>query len=418
VPDPRARAWGVVAALFVVTFAAANPLAAYGVFLPVLAGEFGWSRGAISLALTINLFVGGVVGLVVGALADRRGPRELLVATSLLAGIGFALVSQVTALWQLYLVVGLMAGSGMSAFYVLSAATVARWFTDRRGLALAIVLTGYSVGVMTGGPIGAILINALGWRAAYLVLGLAVSAVGALAALGVTMPPAGPGVTRPPAGPDRSARAAHGGRGTGARAPDPGRVPPPGMALADALRDARLWLFGVSWMLSGCVLMMLSVHMAAFALDRGLPLEIAALALTAYGLGAVIGRIAFGAATDRFGVLPTMLVCAAIQIGSLAPLPVVTSVGPLLALLLLYGAGVIGGDGVFVKAVPDVFGVRALGGIMGVLAIGWRAGAAAGPAVAGFVHDATGSYAAAFALAPVVAVVGLGLFVLAVRRRR
>ena len=145
-------------------------------------------------------------------------------------------------------------------------------------------------------------------------------------------------------------------------------------------------IFGISWMLSGGVLMMLSVHMAAFALDRGLPLEIAALALTAYGLGAVVGRIVFGAATDRFGVLPTMLVCAAIQIGSLAPLPVVTSAGPLLALLLLYGAGVIGGDGVFVKAVPDVFGVRALGGIMGVLAIGWRAGAASGPAVAGFVQ--------------------------------
>ena len=76
-----ARRWLIVLALFVVTYGISTPLAAYGVFLPVLAETFGWSRGAIATALSINLMLGGVAGFVIGALADRHGPRLMLVLT-------------------------------------------------------------------------------------------------------------------------------------------------------------------------------------------------------------------------------------------------------------------------------------------------------------------------------------------------
>lgn len=134
----RDRRWLVVAALFTVTFALSNPFAAFGVFLPVLAQEFGWSRGAISLAFSINLVLGGAAGFAVGALADRYGPRALLTGTAALAGTGFTLAATIQALWHFYLFVGVMAGVGMSAFYVLSTSTVARWFDTRRGLAMGI----------------------------------------------------------------------------------------------------------------------------------------------------------------------------------------------------------------------------------------------------------------------------------------
>ena len=68
---PSARRWLIVAALFVVTFGISTPLAAYGVFLPVLAETFGWSRGAIATALSINLLIGGVAGF-----GDRRAGRS------------------------------------------------------------------------------------------------------------------------------------------------------------------------------------------------------------------------------------------------------------------------------------------------------------------------------------------------------
>src|SRR5207244_6244969 len=99
---PLPRRWLIVLALSVVTYGISTPLAAYGVFLPVFAEVFGWSRGAISTALSVNLLLGGVAGFAIGALADRHGPRVMLVATLALAGTAFAFVSLVDALWQLY----------------------------------------------------------------------------------------------------------------------------------------------------------------------------------------------------------------------------------------------------------------------------------------------------------------------------
>src|SRR5712664_4935987 len=113
---PLARRRLIVAALFIVTYGISTPLAAYGVFLPVLAETFGWSRGAISSAISLNLLLGGLASFPVGALADRRGPRLVLVLTVILAGAGFALVSTVETLWQLYLFVGVLGGVGMSSF--------------------------------------------------------------------------------------------------------------------------------------------------------------------------------------------------------------------------------------------------------------------------------------------------------------
>src|SRR5207247_22505 len=105
------RRWLIVAALFIVTYGISTPLAAYGVFLPVLAETFGWSRGAISSAISLNLLLGGLASFPIGALADRRGPRLVLVLTVILAGAGFALVSTVETLWQLHLFVGVLGGA-------------------------------------------------------------------------------------------------------------------------------------------------------------------------------------------------------------------------------------------------------------------------------------------------------------------
>jgi MFS family permease len=395
----------MVAALFTVTFSVSNPFAAFGVFLPVLAETFGWSRGAISVALSINLLLGGVVGFALGAIADRHGPRLPLTITVLCAGAGFTLAATVNALWQLYLFVGVLAGVGMSGFYVLSTATVARWFETQRGIALAIVLTGFNLGFMTGGPLAAWLIEHLGWRVAYAALGLAACLVGGLASLAVRFPSAAAGETPAgAAGHPRDAEAACQG--------------PVGVAFGHALADRRLWLLSVAWLLQGAVLLMVSVHVVPYARDRGISLEGASLTLTAYGLGSVLGRIGFGSAADRFGGLATMRACVAIEMAALVPLLMTPSQIVLLVLLAAFGMGFAGADTLFVKSIPEVFGVKALGAIIGVLSLGWRSGAAIGPPAAGFVHDATGSYAIPFGAAPVVILVSFTLFTLAARRHR
>lgn len=394
-----ARRWLIVAALFTVTYGVSTPLAAYGVFLPVFEETFGWSRGAISTALSVNLLLGGLAGFVIGALADRHGPRVMLVITVLLAGAAFALVSTVSALWQLYLLVGVLGGVGMSSFYLLSTTTVTRWFDERRGLALGLVLVGFNLGYITAGPLSAWLISEVGWRSAYALLGSVCGLVTMLAALTVRLP-----------GADESAMP----RAVGSAAAVGGAD----VTLADALADPRQWSLNVSWLLLGALSLMVSVHIVPFAHDQGISLAEASLALTAYGAGAVAGRIGSGFVSDRIGTLAAIRLGYALQVIALAVLLWFPSREVLLASLIVLGFGFAASDTMLAKAVPDVFGTRALGAILGVLNLGWRFGAALGPAAAGFLHDVTGSYAIPFGAAPFVVLASWGLFALGSARRR
>jgi MFS family permease len=393
---PSARRWLVVAALFVVTYGISTPLAAYGVFLPVLADTFGWSRGAISTALSINLLLGGLAGWLIGMLADRHGPRVILVVTVALAGAAFALVATVDALWQLYLFVGVVGGVGMSSFYLLAAATVSHWFDERRGLALALVLIGFNLGYITAGPLAAWLITAVGWRPAYALLGGGCGLITLLASLTVRVP--------------RPAEQPH------LRRPAAGAAPASGMTMRDALADPRQWYLNAAWFLMGGLALMVSVHVVPYARDQGISLAAAALSLTAYGVGAVIGRLASGIVSDRVGVLTTIRIGYTLQVLALGALLAGTSRETLLGSLAVFGVGFAASDTMITKVIPDVFGMRALGAIMGVLTLGWRTGAAVGPAAAGFLYDATGSYAIPFGAAPLAVLVSWGFFALATRQ--
>jgi MFS family permease len=400
---PSARRWLIVLALFVVTYGISTPLAAYGVFLPVLAETYGWSRGAIATALSINLLVGGVAGFAIGALADRHGPRVMLVTTVALAGTAFALVATVSALWHLYLFVGLLGGIGMSSFYLLAAATVTHWFNERRGLALALVLVGFNLGYISAGPLAAWLIGAVGWRPAYALLGSGGGLLTLAAAITVRLPRPAERSQLHTVSPIVVAGASG---------------PMPGVTLRAALADPRQWLLNLSWFLLGGLALMISVHAVPFARDQGISLAAASLALTAYGIGSVSGRLTAGAVSDRLGAHTTVRLGYALQVVSLTTLLWVPSREALLISLGVFGAGFAASDTMVTKVIPDVFGLRAIGAIMGVLTLGWRCGAALGPAIAGFVYDATGSYVIPFGVAPLVVLVSWGLFNLATRAGR
>src|SRR5689334_22217507 len=293
-PGMLAPRWRVVVALFTVTSCIATAVSTFGVFLPVLSDAFGWSRGAVSAVLSISLMLGGVAAFPVGRIADRHGPRAVLATTVAIGAIGFMLSARISALWHLYLSYGVLVGIGMSSIYMLTAATVARWFETRRGLALAVVLSGFNLGWLTGGPLAAFIIEGWGWRVAYVVLGALVGAVGVPASLSVRYP-----------------RVLESRRTVAAT---------PAATRRLALIDARLWRFVSAWCCLGLVYMMVTVHSVSYARDRGLPLEQASLALSAFGIGAVSGRLLAGVAADRFGAVPTMRVCLLIQCVALCAL--------------------------------------------------------------------------------------------------
>ncbi len=190
-----------------------------------------------------------------------------------------------------------------------------------------------------------------------------------------------------------------------------------GLSLAEALGDARQWYLNLSWLLLGALSLMVSVHIVPFAHDQGISLAGASLALTAYGVGAVAGRVASGVVSDRIGTFTTIRLGYALQLAALVALLGLSSREALLASLLVLGVGFAASDTMLAKAVPDVFGTRALGAILGVLNLGWRCGAALGPAAAGFLYDLTGSYTIPFGTAPLVVLASWGLFALGSSRR-
>jgi len=393
--------WVVVAACFFVVFGVWNSHAAFGVFLPVLSQEFGWSRGAISVAASIQLIVGGIIAFAIGGLSDRYGPRWILVMSAFFGGAVFLLTSGVSALWHFYLLQGLLLGVSISSIYLVPTTTVSRWFTERRGFALGLLLAGLHLAFITGPPLAALLINRVGWRATYVILAGLTWAI-AIPASWVTRFPPGAGDSRMAAkGPSRPIPR-DGAQGT----------TPEGATFREALVDRRLWHLVLAWLLLGFAWMMMAVHLVSYVKDRGVTLERASLALTIFGIGAIAGRLLFGVAADTLGTKPTFRICQILQIITLAWLLTGPPLWGLYLLMLFLGMGSAGSDTAVVKAAVEVFGVRAIGATMGILSLGWRCGAALGPAVAGFMYDVTGSYLVAFGLASGGLVVSFAFFTL------
>jgi len=180
------------------------------------------------------------------------------------------------------------------------------------------------------------------------------------------------------------------------------------------MRDRRLWFLLVSWFLLGFALMIVAVHMVPYLHDRGATLEDASLALTIYGVSAIVGRLLFGATADRVGTRSTFWFCSVTQALSLTA--VLTGASIWLLYLLIMGFGL--GAAAMAKGASEVFGLRAIGAIIGIVGFGWRLGAALGPAAAGFIYDATGSYTVAFGLASGGLALSLVFFTLGMSRVR
>jgi MFS family permease len=191
--------------------------------------------------------------------------------------------------------------------------------------------------------------------------------------------------------------------------------PPNGGERAAVLGDRRTWLLGGSWFAMGLVFMTVTVHSVPFARDLGLPLERASLGLTAYGIGAAVGRLVAGAAADRLGTVAIMRACVLAQEVALAVLTAGPPPWALTLVLVAFGVGASGADNAFVKMVPEVFGLAGLASVMSVLGLGWRSGAALGPAAAGFLYDVTGSYRIPFGAALLALLAGGALFLLGSR---
>src|SRR5687768_16862160 len=163
--------WIVLASIIPIVCMGVGALFSLAVFLKPMEDTMGWSRSAISAVALVNWLAMGMGSLLWGVLADRIGGRGVAMAGGLLLGLGLVLTSQAQALWPVYVTFGGMVGFAVGAFYAPLTSTATKWFTARRGLAVALVFSGIGLGILLMAPLARAIITAWDWRIAMLVIG-------------------------------------------------------------------------------------------------------------------------------------------------------------------------------------------------------------------------------------------------------
>jgi MFS family permease len=386
--------WKVVGAAFVVLFTAYGAQYSFGVFFNALLQEFGWSRASLSGVFSLYAFGYSVYGFPAGRLTDVWGPTRVIACGALFLGGALAAMALVTELWQPYVFYGVVAAIGMGTAYVPCNGTVVKWFTRRRGLAVGLASSGGSMGTFVIPPLAQLAVGALGWRGAYLLLGVIVFTVLTSAAPLLRRDPESMGL-RPDgdAAPPAATRVVAGG----------------GLTLAEAMRTRTFWLLAIAFAATWIPVFIPLVHLVPLARDLGHAPMHAAAGVSVMGAGAVLGRLLMGLVSDRIGRRPTIALGMGLQAGAFAAFTVAHALPSLYAAALLYGFSYGTVSTNFPAIVGDFFGRAHAGTIVGSLFALAGCMAAWGPLLAGASYDASGGYGPAFLLSAALNLIAVGL---------
>jgi sugar phosphate permease len=379
-------AWVVLGATTFVLLTAGGVRAAIGVFIKPLEAEFGWSRTALSSAVAVSIALYGLTGPVVGRLADRWGPRWVLVIGVTLVGIGTMLGAAVTHFWQFFVAVGLIAAIGSSATAAPVAATVAtRWFERHRGLVLGINGAGMAAGQLVILPLAMGLVAVLGWRGTFLALGAGLLAIVVpLTAALIRNDPGERGLlaygaTAPPRATTTAQEAAE-------------RTP-----VGEAVHTwPFLLLCGSFWVCGYSTFGVILAHFIPHATDHGFQPHQAAEALGIMGAMNIVGTIASGWLCDRVGPKVPLALYYLFRGVSLFILPFVTTTPGLFAFAALFGLNFISTVPATTTLTARIYGRYSVGELSGWIFASHQLGGAIGSVASGWLFDRTGDYTLAF----------------------
>jgi MFS family permease len=384
----RWRGWAVVAGAFSIMFVTFGTAYSFSAFFASLQQSFAASRGEISLIFSIAVPLYYLVGAISGPLADRFGARPSCLFGAIIGGLGLTFAATATALWQVYAGFGLGIGFGIGFSFVPAIAAVQRWFVQRRGLASGIAVSGIGLGTLIMPLLAAELIDWIGWRGAWIVLGLVVAMVGGVAALFIDNSP------------ERHGALPDGGIGSKT---DAGLGAIEGVSLREAVTSRpfiALYLSLVSIWIGASIPF---VHLVPYAEDHGLSHGTAVAIFGMVGIGSALGRFALGGVADRIdrqSLLAAVFVgLALMQLWWLAA----TAAWQLAVFAFVFGACYGGFVALYPSITVDYFGGRNASGIIGLLYTGGAIGSFVGPKLAGDAFDMFGSYAVPIAVGAVSA---------------
>jgi MFS family permease len=388
----------IVAVTFIIMLVSWGLYIVFGVFFDPLLVEFGWSRAEISGAYSLSSIVSGALGIVMGGLCDRFGPRLVVTFCGICLGLGYLLMSQVHSLWHLYLYYGVVAGIGMSGLWIPLLSPIVRWFPVRQSLMTGIVISGLTVGQLIA-PLGiSRLIDAYGWRLSYIILGSAVVVIVVLFAQFLRRDPDQIGLlpVREKDGKKQDFKADN-----------------MDFNLKEAVRTPQFWLVAVIFFCVGFDAFAITVHIVPHATRSGISAATAAGILAVSGGIGIIGNFLLGGILgDRFGNRKAFIIGIFLMAASLFWLLIAKEVWMLYLFAVVFGLA-LGGTGTSESPlIARLFGLSSHGLIYGMVGLSWTAGGAVGPIVAGYMCDVIGDYQLAFLVSAVIGVLGLLLLLI------
>jgi len=360
----------------------------FGLFLQPMSADLGWGRGHYSFALALSNLIWGIAQPFFGAWADKRGAGRVVAVSGLLYAVGLVLMPFSTTPMMLNFSAGLLIGLGLSGVsFGIILGVVGRAFPpERRSFALGLASSGGSFGQFLMLPFGQLLISSFGWKIALIALAGIILATVPLA---VAMMEA-----RRPAAADASKAQSLSG------------------AVREASRHAGFWYLTAGFFVCGFQVAFVSVHLPAYLLDVKMSPAVGATALALIGLFNIGGSFAAGYLGGRFSkkyLLSAIYFLRAVIVGLFLLFPVT----PLSVYLFAAGIGFLwlGTVPLTNGLVGQIFGVRYVSTLFGIVFFSHQVGSFTGVWLGGYLFDVTGSYTvvwiASIALAVLAGIINL-----------
>jgi len=383
IPTPISRG-GQIQVAFTSFFAlfAIVGLALYGLpfYYDRMVNEFGWSRAEVTSGNAISkLIVGPLFGFFAGWIVDRFGPRRLMLVGIVFAAIALIGLGNMNALWMFYFFYLLNALGYVCAGPLPNQVLLSRWFDKSRGKAMGFAYLGIGLGGVLVFQISAALMDFFGWHVALTVLGVLIFVIAFPLAFFVKESP------------------------TAISAEEKAQIAP----IGNVLKSPFFYLLAIGSMCSIGAVGGANQHLKLFLsgdlhfTDREAA-NVASLVL----LASLAGRLIMGWLADRLAKKYVMLLIYLLVAGGISLLFFATVPGVIYLFAVVFGIG-LGGDYMIIPLMAaDLFGVKVLGRLMGIVLTADGVAEATAPLLVGSLRDATQSYVIGFGVLVIFALVG------------
>jgi sugar phosphate permease len=376
--------WILVATALTIIALGMGLMFSLGVFMEPLESALGWSRGQIAQANLYGWIAFGVSALVFGILSDRLGTRLAVRIGACMLGSGMLGLSQMSHLWQFYLLYSLLIGGAVGAFNVPLTALVTRWFTKQRGLVVALANCGIGVGGVFFAPLSRWLIMSFDWRTAFFVYGWLVWALVLPLTLLIRERPQDMGLLPYGTTPE-----------TAGETPATGSTP---YTFSQVLRIPVFWVIALVHFFCCAAHSGPIFHMVSAVIDVGVDKLAAATVFAMSSFASLPGRLGTGLLADRFGSKNILVTWLMMQATAVLLYLFVRDFGGFTALGLYFGISYGGVMPLYAVVAREYFGARALGASYGAIFGLSCLGMGLGGWLGGYLFDSLGTYAGLYVL--------------------